>query len=217
MKPLNQSWLRFASAMAVLLATAAFLYARSGPEFNPYRKPLPDFPLQLGGYHGRNVAMTQDELQVLGDGQFLHRLYSSPVSPPVDFFIAFFPSQRTGSTIHSPQNCLPGAGWTPVESGHLVIPGSRGDSLTVNRYIIAKGLDRQVVLYWYQSHGRVVASEYWSKYFLVRDSIRLHRSDGALVRIVTPVSPSESEADAQERAVQFSHLVLPQLDSYIPR
>ena len=89
--------------------------------------------------------------------------------------------------------------------------------LTVNRYVIAKGLDRQLVLYWYQSHGRVVASEYAAKFYLVADSIRMNRSDGALVRVVTSINPGETEIAAENHAVAFTESSLPVLDSYIPR
>jgi EpsI family protein len=133
----------------------------------------------------------------------------------VDFFLAYFPTQRTGSTIHSPQNCLPGSGWIPADLKRIALPGS--EKALVNRYIIAKGLDRQLVLYWYQSNGRIVASEYWAKFFLVADSVRRNRSDGALVRIVTPVARDESVETAERRALDFARQALPQLDRFVPR
>jgi EpsI family protein len=88
--------------------------------------------------------------------------------------------------------------------------------ITVNRYVIAKGLDRKLVLYWYQAHGRVVASEYWAKFYLVADAIRMNRSDGALVRIITAVDRNEDIEHAQQRAVEFAQVILPSLDSCIP-
>lgn len=139
--------------------------------------------------HGSEATFhCPDVLQVLGRGQFLNRIYQQTVGgPDVFFFIAYFPSQRTGDTIHSPKNCIPGAGWAPIESTRISISASSSGALAIqaNRYVIAKGLDRELVLYWYQAHGRVVASEYWAKVFLITDAVRTNRSDGALIRIVT--------------------------------
>jgi EpsI family protein len=92
--------------------------------------------------------------------------------------------------------------------------GRNGGPITINRYLVQKGLDRQVVLYWYQSHGRVVASEYWGKIYLVLDAIRTNRTDGALVRLVSPVITTEAEAEA--RAIEFAQAVYPLLGRYLP-
>ena len=102
-------------------------------------------------------------------------------------YIGYFRSQRTGATIHSPKNCLPGAGWNPAQSSVYQLPLDDGRKVPINLYLIRKGLESEVVLYWYQSHGRVVASEYWGKFYLVYDALRLNRTDAALVRITVPV------------------------------
>jgi len=154
----------------------------------------------------------------LGPGDFLVRDYYAPDQPePTNLYIAYFPSQRTGDTIHSPKNCLPGAGWAPVGNDRitLVVPGHA--PFPANRYVIAKGGARQLVLYWYWAHDRGVASEYSAKFYLVKDSIRMNRSDGALVRIVTPVLPGETLDAAQQRLLPFASHVVPLLDDYIPR
>ena len=160
--------------------------------------------------------MPLDVREVLGNGDFLERLYKrNTYEPPVDLFVAYFPSQRTGSTIHSPQNCLPGSGWTPLEKNRIQLAGP-GTPVHVNRYVIVKGTDRELVLYWYQAHGRVVASEYWAKFYLVADAISLNRSDGALVRIITPLASNEDVGSAQKRAVQFEEQLIPRLGAYLP-
>ncbi len=211
------SW-RFYLLALLLAMTVVFLRSRSRAEVLPQRSQLSSFPLQVGEWMGRDVAIADATRKILGDGEFLHRTYvSSSGMTPVDFFLAYFPSQRTGSTIHSPKNCLPGAGWVPVESTHLPLRKPDGQTIFVNRYVIAKGTDRQLVLYWYQSHGRAVASEYWAKFYLVADAIHLNRSDGALVRIMTPLAPEESVDHGQQRALQFGQLFLPTLDGFIPR
>jgi EpsI family protein len=120
--------------------------------------------------------------------------------------------------MHSPLNCLPGAGWSPVSFRRMDIDvpanGSVERRINVNRYVIEKGVDRQLVLYWYQAHGRVVASEYWGKFYLVLDAIRTNRTDGALVRIVAPIRSSEDDAEAQ--AVAFAQALFPLLGKYLP-
>ena len=97
-----------------------------------------------------------------------------------------------------------------------MLPVPSGGSIPVNRYIIQKGAERQVVIYWYQAHGRAVASEYWARFYLAADAIRLNRTDGALVRIVTPIASGENRESAEERAVQFAQQIAPSLSKYVP-
>jgi EpsI family protein len=212
------SWMRFLLALALIGGTGLLLRARNRGEGLPPRQPLSTFPVRVGEWTGSDVVLQQDVLRVLGDGEFLERTYfRSFQEPPIDLFLAFFPSQRTGSTIHSPQNCLPGAGWAPLASDRSRLASPTGQTITVNRYLIGKGLDRQVVLYWYQSHGRAVASEYWAKFYLVTDAVRMNRSDAALVRVLTPLSSGESFGAGEKRASEFVYQILPGLDRYIPR
>ena len=131
-------------------------------------------------------------------------------------YIGYFRSQRTGATIHSPKNCLPGAGWNPVQSTIYQLPLADGHTVPINLYLLRKGLDEQLVLYWYQSHGRVVASEYWGKFYLVYDALRLNRTDAALVRISVPVDHGD-EAKAKEQALSFAKLITGDVDQIIPR
>jgi EpsI family protein len=212
------SWVRVILAAALLAATALFLHSRTHAEALPPREPLSSFPLQLGNWHGVNVAIPQWALDILGHGEFVERSFNrTQTDPPVDLFVAYFPSQRSGSTIHSPQNCLPGSGWTPMQSVRMEIPRPGGGEIKLNRYVLAKGLNRMLVLYWYESHGRSVASEYWAKFYLIADSIRMNRSDGALIRVSTPINDDETLASAEHRGVSFIDDMLPQLDRFIPR
>ena len=209
---------RFGAAAALLLAAGIFLEAHRRPESPAPRRLLGEFPKVLGDWTGQDFVLQPEVLAVLGAGDVLTRLYSrSTPGPPADLFIAYFPSQRTGETIHSPQNCLPGAGWAPLEHSIQKLSAPGGQNIFVNRYLIAKGLDRDLVLYWYQSHGRAVASEYWAKIYLVADSIRSGRSDGSLIRIITPVGRSEDVQAAETRATAFAESILPLLDQYIPK
>jgi EpsI family protein len=201
---------------ACLLATAGYLAWTARAEGTPVRAPLEQCPLVISDYRGQSLEpFNAQMLAVLGVDEYLNRMYISPRRVPVGLYVGYYTSQREGDTIHSPQNCLPGSGWEPVSSRHLTIPIAGNKSpIEVNRYLIAKGADRQVVLYWYQSHGRVVASEYWAKIFLTLDAIRLNRTDGALVRVITPIR--ESEADAEREAVEFVQTIFPLLGQYLP-
>lgn len=211
------TWLRLPMVIALLAGTALFLHSRGQAEHLPPREPLPSFPLRVGNWQGREVPIPQWALDVLGPGEFLERDYRRALDEPsVDLFLAYFPSQRMGSTMHSPQNCLPGSGWTPAEFSRVELTRPGGGSIEVNRYILAKGLDHLLVFYWYQAHGRAVASEYWAKFYLVADAIRMNRSDGAMIRVTTPVGQNESLASAEQRGVALVQDVLPLLGRYIP-
>ena len=214
---MRRHW-RFAVAVVLLGATALVLHARNGAEIIPARPPLKSFPRTLAGWNSTDISLTQDILDVLGSGDFLVRDYRAPDGMQNIFlFIAYFPSQRTGDTIHSPKNCLPGAGWAPVkaERATLTVPGRT--PFQANRYLIAKGEERQLVLYWYWAHDRAVASEYAAKFYLVADSIRMRRTDGSLVRLSTPLAPNESVEAAEQKLASWAQEIVPLLNTYIPR
>lgn len=213
------SILRFAIAVGVIGVTAILLQARGRTEVVPKHLPLSSFPAKLGNWEATEVALDKETLEVLGAGDFMERIYQDPESksPQVDLFLAYFASQRAGDTIHSPQHCLPGAGWNPEERTlvTLALPGH--DPFPANRYVISKADSRRLVLYWYWAHDRGVASEYWAKYYLVKDAIRMNRSDGALIRVTISMLPGETPDTAQNRVMPFTSLVVPLLDDYIPR
>jgi EpsI family protein len=215
---LSNSTPRFIVATLLIAGAAILLQARARSEVFPPRLPLNQFPTQFGGWSGTDVAIDKDVLEILGAGDFLVRVYQNQQKTPyIDLFIAYFRSQRAGDAIHSPQNCLPGSGWTPIENQRITLTMPGHEPFPANRYLIAKGDSRQLVLYWYWAHNRGVASEYWAKFYLVADSIKMNRSDGALVRITTPMYPGETLEAAQQRILPFAGDVMPLLDSYIPR
>lgn len=209
---------RFVVVLVLLGATAVLLRARNASEIIPARLSLQSFPRTFLGWSSIDVPLSEDVLEVLGPGDFLTRDYTrDPKTPAVGLFIAYFPSQRSGDTIHSPKNCLPGAGWVPLSSDRvsLDLPGKA--PFQANRYLIARGQDRQLVLYWYWAHERAVASEYWAKYYLVTDSIRMRRSDGSLIRLTTKFMPGESIDSAQGRLLALADNISPVIDKYVPR
>jgi EpsI family protein len=211
--------LRFGIVATLMLGTALVLQAHSRGEFFPPRTSLSSLPNQIDGWTGTDFPLSQEERDILGPGDFLVRDYenASQPQPWVNLYMAYFPTQRTGDTIHSPNHCLPGAGWIPTSREVVRIAGPDGSSFPANRYVISKSSDRQLVLYWFQAHGREVASEYWAKYYLISDSVRMNRSDGALVRLMTPILEGESPDAAQARMMKLGSQFLPLLDNYIPR
>ena len=218
MKSSVQSWVRFAAAAILLAATLSLLMARDREEVLPPRSQLVNFPSSIGQWQGKDLQTSAELAESLGPGEFLLRDYvNKGQRTAASLYIAYFPSQRTGDTIHSPKNCLPGAGWIPAETSHIWIDQPGGKKIEVNRILVTKGAERALVLYWYQAHGRVTPSEYGAKYYLVADAVRMNRSDGALVRIITFMKNGESVAEAETTAIGFLQLVSPLLDRYIPR
>jgi exosortase D (VPLPA-CTERM-specific) len=209
---------RFALTALLLLATAIGLQAYSRDEIVPSRQNLSSLPQQLGTWTGTDDTLDEETLKVLGPGEFLLRDYEDPTqtAPWVNLFVAYYPTQKFGDTFHTPRHCIVGAGFTPVQREVVQLPGPHGP-FPANRWVASKGLERNLVLYWFQAHGRVVTSEYSAKYYLIADSIRLHRSDGALVRFLTPMYPNETPDAAQARVMQLGSQVLPYLDQSIPR
>jgi EpsI family protein len=211
--------LRFVLAAGLIALTAILLQARSRTETIPPHLPLSSFPAQLAHWDSTEIVQDDKTLAVLGPGDFLERVYQDPDGklPWVDLFLAYFPSQRAGETPHSPQHCLPGSGWNPEENVRVTLALPGHGPFPANRYVISKAGDRQLVLYWFWAHDRGVASEYLAKFYLVKDAIGMNRSDGSLVRLVTPMFPGETPDAAQQRILPFTSAVVPLLDDYIPR
>jgi len=205
--------------VALLLAGTGLLFtARSSTEIIAPHAPLNSFPKTLGGWTSvADIPMTQDVLDILGPGDFLLRDYRGPTGNNVDLFLAYFPSQRTGDTIHSPKHCLPGAGWIPVHSDRITINVPGHEPFLANRYLIAKGQDRQLVVYWYWAHDRAVASEYAAKFYLITDSIKMRRSDGSLIRITTPLAQKGEIESAGQTLTAFAANIVPLINNYVPR
>jgi EpsI family protein len=210
--------LRFAVALTLLLGTGWFLHAREKKEIVLPHVPLATFPNNVGAWTGTNIPIDSETREVLGPGDFLLRRYeiADADEPSVYLFVAYFPSQRTGDTMHSPRNCLPGAGWEPIHSRTVALRFGN-ELVTANQYVIAKGLERQLVLYWYESQGAAIASEYRAKIQLVLNAIRTGRSDGALIRISTPYVSGESDEDALRRLTAFGDQAVPLIYADLPR
>ncbi len=213
---MKSQW-RFLVVLVLLASTALLLRARNSAEVIPARTQLSEFPHSFEGWNSTDIPISQDVRDILGPGDFLLRDYRAQAGASVNLFIAYFPSQRSGDAIHSPKNCLPGAGWSPVRSDRIRVNLPGIASFPANRYVIAKGEARQLVVYAYWAHNRVVASEYWAKFYLVKDSIRLHRTDGSLVRLTTYLGEKESVESGQRRLLAFAANIVPIIPEYVPR
>lgn len=218
----NQVLTRTIVLAVTLLCGAAAVVRANRPEQAPERVSFEQFPSQLGGWSGQALPPIEDKiLAILRVDDYVNRVYYRTDRAAAGLYIGYYKSQRQGDSIHSPQNCLPGAGWEPVERGLMTISTSTAagpTNISVNRYVIEKGVDKQLALYWYQSHGRVIASEYWSKFFLVKDAVQLDRTDAALVRVIVPIANGEGDvtAQAESRAMDFVKALFPELPKFLP-
>jgi len=163
---------------------------------------------------GSDQVLDPATMQVLKASDYVLRDYVGPNRQSANFYVGYYATQREGVSYHSPLNCLPGAGWMLSDPAKVTLPLANGSSFTANKYIIQNGSNKSLMIYWYQGRGRAVASEYWGKIYTVIDSVRLRRSDGALVRVTVPLT--NSEADALRSASDLAAGVEAQLGGFVP-
>jgi EpsI family protein len=200
---------------AVLLGAIILLHNVSHGEPVVPHRPLRDLPYTVGAWSGEERPLSEQIVQAVSVSDYTNRVYFADGNVPVQLYVGYYGSQKTGDTIHSPKNCLPGSGWDPIHSGFADISVAGGRQIVVNEYVIQKDENKQLVFYWYQGRGRVNASEYAGKFWMVADAISRNRTDGALVRLVTPIG--DNEASARARLVGFTQSLFPQLDEIIPK
>lgn len=201
--------------VSVLLGAWLLLNTVSRGEAIIYRQPLRDLPYTLGAWTGKEQPLQDQIVQSVGVSDYTNRVYVETANAPLSVYIGYYSTQRTGDTIHSPKNCLPGSGWDPVRSGYATVPVQGGHEIVVNEYVIQQDQDRELVFYWYQGRGRVIASEYSGKFWMIADSISRNRTDGSLVRLITTMNDGELQARA--RLMSFTQLLFPPLDGLIPK
>jgi EpsI family protein len=208
---------RLWTVILLLAGTGMLLQIRGSGDLIPHSQPLSQIPLNIAGSTGSELQISRETLNVLGAGHFLSREYAQAAdTPPIDLFVGYFPTQRTGVSIHSPKNCLPGSGWAFESSRYLDLADANGKPHRVGEYVITDGENRQFVIYWYQAHGRSVANEYLAKMYFVFDAIRMNRTDGGLVRIATPINSKEGTAPARAQAESFASQLVTVLPRFIP-
>lgn len=211
------SSLRFGALLVLILVAGTVVNAWSYlGEAHVDRKELKEFPESVGTWNKTGTDQTLDDatLKVLRASDYLLRDFRKPDGQVVNLYVGYYATQRTGATYHSPLNCLPGSGWMLSEPGKATIGLPDGSSFVANKYVIQNGEYKSFMIYWYQGRGRNVASEYWGKIYTVLDSVRLRRSDGAMVRVTVPFS--DSEAAAQKAAIEFASAASTVLPQYVP-
>ena len=180
-------------------------------EIIPARALFPEFPMQIGKWHGVQDAMDQTVANYLGLTDYVLVNYKSNDAQSVNFYAAYYESQRKGVSPHSPKVCIPGGGWQISDISRTEI-----GAIPINRIVIKKEDNTQLVYYWFQQRGRQFANEYLMKWYLFKDALLLNRTDGALVRITTLVGRNEKVADADTRLKAFAQEINPVLPKFIP-
>src|SRR5580692_4320669 len=206
--------LRVSIAALVLVGGIFATHGFKPKEAAALQKPLREFPSAIGLSHGEDRPFEKQVVKAIGADDYINRVYLGS-TPPIELYIGYYKDQRSGDKIHSPKNCLPGSGWAPIHSARVQIGFANGTPVIVNGYLVAQGAKRDMVLYWYQSHGRIVASEYWAKFLLIADGLKNRPTDGAMIRIWT--TAVDGEETAQARAVDFAQRIYPQVDEFLPK
>ncbi len=195
--------------IAGAMMTSQFLDKRT--EVFPDHISFVNFPMYLDDWQGKHEKLDDDVMKKLGMDDYLMANYVSENHPvPVNFYVAYYQSQRKGVSPHSPRVCIPGGGWEIADLQRVTV-----NDHPANRVVIKKGEQRQLVYYWFQGHGRIVANEYINKWYLFLDAVFKNRTDGALVRHVTPVLPGESLTQADERLIGFMVKADTELSNYV--
>lgn len=210
------NWKNTLIATSIMVLTLALLTYKSNPESIKAPYPLSTFPSQIGRWQGIEERFEERIYRVLGVDDSYYANYRSPDTPWINLYVGFYESQREGELIHSPKNCMPGGGWNIIETGiePLQLDDAAGTEYNVIRLVLQKGKRKQISLYWYQSRGRIIASEYMQKIYLVWDAISRNRTDGSFVRLIAPVEDNEASTLATLKT--FAQELFPILQTYIP-
>jgi EpsI family protein len=207
---------RASVSLAILLGALLVMQLRSTGEAVPIRKSLDSFPGTLGEWQGRKgTIFGANILDKLKLKDYVMRDYRDGAGRGLNLYIGYWDTQRKGAGIHSPKNCLPGVGWEPIEASFLTIAlPAPHPPITVNRYLIQKDRDQLLVFYWYQSQGQVIAGEVPARIAMVKSALVRNRTDGAIVRVMSPTYGSVRETS--ERLVTYVQAMYPILGDYLP-
>ena len=208
-----------ATALVVALVAAASAVMPERTEIVPKRTDFSTFPLSVGEWQGKGQRMEQIFVDTLKFDDYILADFANRRGDVVNFYVAYYGSQRKGQSAHSPRTCIPGGGWEISAITNPVIDGAMvaGHPLQVNRTLIQMGEERQLVYYWFQQRGRLITNEYLVKWYLVWDAITRNRSDGSLVRVTTIIPPDKQWSDGDAALQQFLASLGGTLDDYVPR
>lgn len=207
---------RFGLLLILLLLGGAIINVwENAGEASVSRKALKEFPARTGSWQqqGEDVRFDEETEKVLRADDYVSRNFQSN-GRVASLYVGYYATQRNGATYHSPLNCLPGSGWVMSEGGKVTITPAGAPPFEANRYVIQNGNQRALIIYWYQGRGNAVASEYWAKIYTALDSVRRRRSDGAMVRVMTPLG--NSLADAEKSAIELATAAARELPAFVP-
>jgi len=205
--------------VSVLMLSACFyILFMSHSEAVPLRKPFSKFPKKIDGWIGREEFFGDEIYKKLGVDDSILISYHNSDGKNVQLYTGYYQSQREGDIIHSPKNCMPGSGWNITDTyfENLTISVDNPKKVRVIKLILEKGISKQVVLYWFQSRGRFISSEYWQKIYLVWDAIFKNRTDGSFVRLIAPVQSGDVELTTGYLKL-FAENLIPILGEYLPK
>ena len=205
------------AALVTLIAVASFgLPERT--ETLPPRSAFVEFPTQIDEWAGRRGTIEGVYLDALKVDDYLMNDYARPGRPMINFYVAYYASQRKGQSAHSPRSCLPGGGWQirSLDTRMLPVRTAPGGQLAVNRALIELGANQQIVYYWFQQRDRIVTNEYLVKWYIFWDALTRNRTDGALVRLTAAVQPGQSVEAVDLELAQFADAAAARMSRYIP-
>ena len=211
-----RNWMRWVPGTLLglgVVVNAAFVTGRVKP--TPLAAPIASIPRVIDGIAGRDVEVGPDERRIAGFTDYVVRYHEVDSVLKFSVYVGYYDEQRQGKTIHSPRNCLPGAGWEPVGSNVAQVEIAPGRTVSVNRYHIVRGAEQAYVYYWYQGRGRVAANEYYVKYELLRDAALRGRTEESLVRVMVPVRQGGPD-EADSTALRVVRRLVPAVDSILP-
>ena len=184
----------------------------------PQRPSFAEFPMRVGDWQGKRDSLEQIYIDTLKFEDYVIADYRNSQQEPVNFYVAYYGSQRKGESAHSPRSCIPGGGWRIASHERKLVPLQAGSdsAVPINRLLIQKGEYKQLVYYWFQGRGRNITNEYLVKWYIFWDALTRNRTDGALVRLTTFLQPGDDPADGDKRLMAFLKQVADPLRDYIP-
>ena len=202
----------------LMVSTGFYIFSMSHGEAVPLRKTFSSFPKKINEWIGREESFDEEIYKILGVDDSILISYHSPDGKNVQLYTGYYHSQREGDIIHSPKNCMPGSGWNITDTSfeNLTVSAATPPKIRVIKLILEKGISKQVVLYWFQSRGRFISSEYWQKIYLVWDAILKNRTDGSFVRLIAPVQNGDVELTTGYLKL-FAENMIPILGEYLPK
>ncbi len=206
----------FFASIILLCTTFALAHGVSFRKDIPMKQSFCNFPMKIGKWKGVKLSMEQRFIDVLDFTDYVMADYQDNSGKVVNFYAAYYKSQQKGASIHSPATCLRGGGWRFTRAGRAELSLSSGKTMPVNRAVIEKGSIRQICYYWFPSRGRILTNAYEMKFFNFWDALTRHRTDGALIRVITLVYPDEDVKTAENRMHRFIKELIPVLKQFLP-